>query len=885
MPRQQRGAEAVEHGLAGVQPDDVGPVRGAVDREPAVGAGGVDLHGAEHRVEAAPALRGELENAVGVAIDPEIDQRCRGGHEPPDVAGQQPAIPFPVDGRPQLGQAALDVAAPEQRPLAFVERAHLLGRQQAVDAGDGRGRPLVGRRLLQVVFERDVLEQAAHDVEDLVRPEFGADRLELVEQRLQHPALARFAGDEVDDDHRVVPLAVAVDAAHALFEARGVPGHVVVHHQPAELQVDALARGVGGDQVVGAALVGRAPEQVDLRLAPAVVEAAVNRRHLSGEAEPLEAADQELGGVAVLGEHDELLAGERGVAQHAAELLELRVFAVLGETPRPGEEGLDLAALLPELREGRRDDAAERAVLERLVALAAARLVGVLVRRPGLEEVGRRGEPALAALQLVPPPGAHQVDRLVEPVEAALERPHQGVGRAGQPPLEDAHRQPRRRAVQDARAVVDLADVARRRRVEGLLGRAQPVAEGVAPPLRIQGAAVEADHLFLRPPDEVPPALGLGERPERVERRQRVGGEQAPEAVVGEVLPHVRRRRQQQEVGGRPAEVPPRPVGRQARQRLGEAVAVGLVDGEVLTPVGGQLVRLVEDHEVVRRRPRRGGVAQPSERALAGQRVDADDHPVALRPRERVAAARVVAPDDAERQREERPQLALPVADEPGRRHDQDPPDEAAGEDLPQVQAGHDRLARAGVVGQQEAERRQAEHALVDGDALVRQGVDQRDLGREGGVEEVAVRQPRRLGDGRDDGRPGGEVELRPRGRAGRRLRFAAARRQLGLQVEDLPPRQPAGPVLAVLPAVHGGERHPDARRELRLRQPEPLADGPDAGGVVRGEGGGGALHRWHRRGTLPVCYGMQYSICYFSLDFRRPAACRAAGTAMEVPA
>ncbi len=40
--------------------------------------------------------------------------------------------------------------------------------------------------------------------------------------------------------------------------------------------------------------------------------------------EPLEAADEELGGVAVLGEHDELLAGERRVAQHAAELLELR---------------------------------------------------------------------------------------------------------------------------------------------------------------------------------------------------------------------------------------------------------------------------------------------------------------------------------------------------------------------------------------------------------------------------------------------------------------------------------------------------------------------------------------------------------------------------------
>ena len=43
-------------------------------------------------------------------------------------------------------------------------------------------------------------------------------------------------------------LADAVNAAEALLEAVGVPGQVVVDHQVRALEVDALARGVGGQQ-------------------------------------------------------------------------------------------------------------------------------------------------------------------------------------------------------------------------------------------------------------------------------------------------------------------------------------------------------------------------------------------------------------------------------------------------------------------------------------------------------------------------------------------------------------------------------------------------------------------------------------------------------------
>ncbi len=52
-------------------------------------------------------------------------------------------------------------------------------------------------------------------------------------------------GDEVEDQ-AVLELAVAVNAAHALFEPVGVPGDVVVEQDMAALEVDAFARGFGG---------------------------------------------------------------------------------------------------------------------------------------------------------------------------------------------------------------------------------------------------------------------------------------------------------------------------------------------------------------------------------------------------------------------------------------------------------------------------------------------------------------------------------------------------------------------------------------------------------------------------------------------------------------
>ena len=85
--------------------------------------------------------------------------------------------------------------------------------------------------------------------------------LQFIQQRLENTAFTGFAGDEVENDDRIVLLAVAVDAAHALFQAGRIPGDIVVDHQPAELQVNPFTRGIRGQQVAGAPFGRRLAEE------------------------------------------------------------------------------------------------------------------------------------------------------------------------------------------------------------------------------------------------------------------------------------------------------------------------------------------------------------------------------------------------------------------------------------------------------------------------------------------------------------------------------------------------------------------------------------------------------------------------------------------------
>ena len=202
-------------------------------------------------------------------------------------------------------------------------------------------------------------------------------------------------------------------------------------------------------------------------------------------------------------------------------------------------------------------------------------------------------------------------------------------------------------------------------------------------------------------------------------------------------------------------ESPTRIVRLGTGQGFRQPVAARLAYSEIRLAVGGELVSLVKDDEVIGLSLR---VFEVAEHALPGQGVDADDYPVAIRAEKGIAVSRIAAADDAERQAEKGAHFPFPVADQTGRRHDEHAANQPARKHLPHVQACHDCLAGAGVVSQQEAQRRLFEHVLVHGDALVRERVNQRRFRRERRIEEMAVRKTMCLGDCPDSIRVGREV-------------------------------------------------------------------------------------------------------------------------------
>ena len=77
-------------------------------------------------------------------------------------------------------------------------------------------------------------------IEHFVTAQRLADLVEFVKEPLQDTPLTGVRSHQVENVH-LFGLTVTVDTAHALFQAVGVPGQVVVDHQVAELEVDAFA--------------------------------------------------------------------------------------------------------------------------------------------------------------------------------------------------------------------------------------------------------------------------------------------------------------------------------------------------------------------------------------------------------------------------------------------------------------------------------------------------------------------------------------------------------------------------------------------------------------------------------------------------------------------
>ena len=91
------------------------------------------------------------------------------------------------------------------------------------------------------------------------------------------------------------------------------------------------------------------------------------------------------------------------------------------------------------------------------------------------------------------------------------------------------------------------------------------------------------------------------------------------------------------------------------------------------------------------------------------------------------------------------PELPLPLEGQVRGAHDQDAFDQASKLELADQQAGHDGLARARVVGEQEAHAGEFEEVLVDGFELVGQRVHARDGKPEIGIEFVGDAERMRL--------------------------------------------------------------------------------------------------------------------------------------------
>ena len=105
----------------------------------------------------------------------------------------------------------------------------------------------VADRFQQQFPERPILEgQLAQHVEDLAAEGLSL-LVELFEQPVVDFAFASILGDKIPQVADF-GLTDAVDAAESLFQAVGIPGQVVVHHQVGTLQVDAFAGGVSGDE-------------------------------------------------------------------------------------------------------------------------------------------------------------------------------------------------------------------------------------------------------------------------------------------------------------------------------------------------------------------------------------------------------------------------------------------------------------------------------------------------------------------------------------------------------------------------------------------------------------------------------------------------------------
>ena len=555
---------------------------------------------------------------------------------------------------------------------------------------------VVADRPEQKILERDVLEHATEDVEDLAT-EGGASDLQLRQQSLVDVTLAGVASQQVPEVTDLL-LADAVDATEPLLQSVRVPRQVVVDHQVGPLQVDALAGGIGRDQDLDLGLV----------LESLLGAASHFATHAPGDGDHrfvLAKQGSELGaevvqGVLVLGEDDQLAKAAILVMHDVLlqDLLQLGPLRIAFAPPNPPGELLQTCELADfgfEFLHGPGGRClVDHLVLEifELVAQGIIRIREQIERRLVDRELPRRRDLPTAS------DFPHLPRLRLEPILPTPKRLVDRSGAGGESTLQDGEREADgalATAIEGFRPVVLLADVIGDFGVElGLVFR-ELIPGDVGPSLGEEFRPIEPVELLLHPPQHEVGGIGdvhavPGPALEAIAVEQ---GEEEFEVLL---LAVVRRRRHEQQIpGGRGDE-------------FAELVSLGLL---LLTtePVGGHLVGLVDDDQIPV-----GLLEQFLDVLVSSELVDAGDDLVVFQ--EPVPTRRrleSLVGEDLEAEVELLAKLVLPLFPQTAGGDDQTPLQITADLELLDEEPGHDRLAGTRIVGKQESERLLLQHSVV----------------------------------------------------------------------------------------------------------------------------------------------------------------------------
>ena len=285
------------------------------------------------------------------------------------------------------------------------------------------------QRPAHVISDALALENAPDDIKHLLGFQFLADGFQFIQQYFDDFAFAGLARNQVDDEHFRFFLAVTVNATHALFQPRRIPRHVIIHHHPAELQIDAFAGRIRANHDARPAILNRLFEKRDLLTALDVIHAAVDAGDLTREAQAVQPAFEICHRVPVLREHQQLLIAKPLVLDDAAQFFKLRFVPKLLHLTCQHQQFRDMLFFDFQIGDGGRDKAAKDFTFGTLILLFAVALL-FLISGATFKRIVIFAQPLrlFCEFHQINAPGHHVLNHAVQLCQSPFHRAQQGVG-------------------------------------------------------------------------------------------------------------------------------------------------------------------------------------------------------------------------------------------------------------------------------------------------------------------------------------------------------------------------------------------------------------------------------------------------------------------------